>query len=78
MNKILFINACVRPCSRTLELAETLPQKLKSDAEEVRLCEIPLPVLDQNTMEKRDLAFQKNDFSDPIFDVAKQYAVLLP
>ena len=75
MEKILFINACVRPCSRTLELAKTLLQKLKGDAREVRLYEIPLTVLDLNAMEKRDLASQKNDFSDPVFDFAKQFAV---
>lgn len=74
MDKILFINACVRPCSRTLELAETLLQKLKGDAEEVRLYEIPLPVLDLNAMEQRNLASRKNDFSNGIFDFPKQFA----
>ena len=74
MEKILFINACVRPCSRTLELAETLLQKLKGDVEEVRLYEMSLPVLDLNVMTQRDLAAQKNDFSDPVFDAAKQFA----
>ena len=74
MDKILLINACVRHCSRTLELAKTLLQKLKGDAREVRLYEIPLTVLDLNAMEKRDLASQKNDFSDPVFDLAKQFA----
>ena len=74
MDKILFVNACVRPCSRTLELTETLLQKLKGDVEEIRLYEISLPVLDLNAMAKRDLASGKNDFSDPVFDVAKQFA----
>ena len=74
MEKILFVNACVRPGSRTLELAETLLQKLKGDVEEVRLYEMSLPVLDLNVMTQRDLAVQKNDFSDPVFDAAKQFA----
>ena len=74
MEKVLFVNACVRPCSRTLELAETLLQKLKGDVEEVRLYEMSLPVLDLNVMTQRDLAAQKNDFSDPVFDAAKQFA----
>ena len=74
MNKILLINACVRPCSRTAELAETLLQKLKGDVEEVRLYETPLPVLDLNRMEQRDRASGMNDFSDPLFDAAKQFA----
>ena len=74
MEKILLLNACIRPCSRTLELAKTLLQKLEGHTEEVRLYEIPLPALDLNAMEKRDLASGKNDFSDPCFDPAKQFA----
>ena len=74
MNKILLINACVRPCSRTAELTQTLLQKLKGEVEEVRLYEMPLPVLDLNRMEQRDRASERNDFSDPLFDVAKQFA----
>ena len=74
MDKILFINACVRPCSRTLELAETLLQRLKGNIQEVRLYEMPLAALDLTGMEKRDQAAQKKDFSDSGFDVAKQFA----
>ena len=74
MDKILLINACVRPCSRTLELAETLLQKLKGDVQEIKLYETHLPALDLNGMEKRDQAVQKNDFSDPVFTAAKQFA----
>ena len=68
------INACVRPCSRTLELTETLLQRLKGDVQEVRLCEMTLTGLDLIGMQKRDQAAQKKDFSDPVFDVAKQFA----
>lgn len=74
MDKILFVNACVRPCSRTLDLAETLLQKLKGDIRQVNLQEISLPALDLNGMQKRDQAVQRNDFSDPVFDTAKQFA----
>ena len=74
MDKILLINACVKHCSRTLELAKTLLQKLKGDVQEVQLYELTLPVLDLNGMEKRNLASQKNDFSDPVFDAAKQFS----
>ena len=74
MDKILFINACVRPCSRTFELAETLLQRLKGNVQEVRLQEMPMAALDLNGMEKRDRAAQKNDYSDPIFHAAKQFA----
>ena len=74
MDKILFINACVRPCSRTLELAKTLLKRLKGEILEVRLQEMPMAALDLNGLEKRDQAAQKNDFSDPVFTAAKQFA----
>ena len=76
MDKILFINACVRPCSRTLELAKTLLQRLKGEILEVRLQEMPMAALDLNGLEKRDQAAQKNDFSDPVFTAAKQFAAV--
>ena len=74
MDKVLFLNACVRPCSRTVSLANTLLEKLEGDVEELRLFDAPLPVLDLNGMEKRDRAAREKDFSDPVFDVAKQFA----
>lgn len=74
MDKILFINACVRPCSRTMMLAEALLQKLHGTVQEVRLNEMSLPVLDLNGMQKRDRAVGMNDFSDPVFAAAKQFA----
>ena len=74
MDRILFINACIRPGSRTLELAGALLQKLCGDVDELRLSETPLPALDLNGIEKRNWAAQNKDFSDPIFDVAKQFA----
>lgn len=74
MEKVLFINACFRPCSRTLELAETLLQKLNGHVQEVRLQEMQLPVLDLEGMQKRTQAAQAQDYSDPVFDAAKQFA----
>lgn len=74
MDKVLFINACVRQCSRTLDLAETLLDELKGNVQEVRLNELPLPVLDQKGILKRELAVKLNDFSDRFFDAARQFA----
>ena len=74
MDKILLINACVRPGSRTLQLAETLLDRLKGDVREVRLHEMSLSALDFSAMTNRDQAAQKKDFSDPVFDAAKQFA----
>ena len=74
MEQILFINACVRPCSRTLELANTLLRQLEGTVQEVRLYETELPALDLKGMEKRDQAARENDFSDPAFATARQFA----
>ena len=74
MDKILFLNACARPASRTLELAQTFLQTLKGEIQEVRLQETYLPPLDLKGIEKRDQAARTRDFSDPVFDAAKQFA----
>ncbi len=73
-DKILFLNACTRPCSRTLELTRTLLEKLHGEIEEVRLYECSLPALDAAGIEKREQAAHDLDFSDPTFDLAKQFA----
>lgn len=74
MNKILFLNACVRSSSRTLELASTLLHRLDGEVQEVRLYEKNLSTLDLIGLEKRNQAAKNKDFSDIIFDHAKQFA----
>ena len=74
MVKILFINACVRPASRTLELAKAVLQNMQGSVEQIDLYQTPIKALDLGAMEKRDKAAQKQDFSDPCFDLAKQFA----
>lgn len=74
MNKILFINACVRPASRTLELAKCALDKLYGEIEEINLYETPLFPLDANGILAREEASDKNDFSDISFKLAKQFA----
>ncbi len=74
MDKILLVNACVRPGSRTLELAETLLQNLNGEVQEVRLYETSLENLDLEGIQKRDEAARMSDFSDSVFDAAKQFA----
>ena len=39
MDNILFVNACVRPNSRTLELSKHLLSKIQGEVEEVKLYE---------------------------------------
>lgn len=74
MNKVLLINACVRPESRTLELAKLVLDNVGGSVEEVKLADIPLSPLDLAAMQKRDHAGCTKDFSDPVFDLAKQFA----
>ena len=42
MNKILFINACDRPNSRTLNLAKAFIEKQEGEIEQVDLYQLPL------------------------------------
>ena len=72
--QILFVDACVRPDSRTRELAQTLLDKLGGALTRVQLQETSVEFLDPAGMEKRAQAGQKQDFSDPVFDGAKQFA----
>ena len=49
MEKILFINACVRPNSRTLELANYVLTHLLGTVEEVKLYEKELEEINKQT-----------------------------
>ncbi len=74
MEKILFINACVRKNSRTLELAECLMSTLSGERENVDLYDMDILPLDDKGLEIRDMANCKGDFSDNIFKLAKQFS----
>ena len=74
MEKILFINACVRPFSRTLELAKHVLSKLSGDIEEVKLYNEQLLPLDLEEMELRDKSAISRDFTHCSFNCAKQFA----
>ena len=69
-NKILFINACVRPKSRTAELSRYLLSLLDGEITEVDLYEKQLLPLCNNGIEKRTL----QDISGEEFEYAKQFA----
>ena len=71
---ILFINACVRAASRTKELADYLLSRRNCPYEEVRLDTIEFPVANESFLEKRDRLVQDRDFSNPLFDPARQFA----
>ena len=74
MSKTLFVNACVRPNSRTLDLARHVLGKLNADFEEVKLFDAGLTPVDAAAMAQRDAAFLTKDFSAADFDLARQFA----
>ena len=71
---ILYINACVRPESRTKRLADHVIASLDGEVREVRLAEMRFPIADNAFLDKRNALYQKNDYSDPLFDPARDFA----
>ena len=74
MEKILFINACVRPASRTLDLAKDLLSRLDGVVEELRLDEENIPPLSGELLKKRDVLMSEGNMSDPMLRYARQFA----
>lgn len=72
MKKILFINACIRPHSRTLLLAKEVLKKLDGEIEQVDLSKENLRPLDWEHLEQRDRLILQKDFSAPMFKYANQ------
>ena len=71
---ILYINACVRTESRTKRIAEKLLEKLGEEATEVRLAEVKFPETNEEFLRERDGCIAKNNYDNPYFDLAKQFA----
>lgn len=74
MERILFINACVRESSRTLELARCILDKLSGEICEINLEQENLKPLDGNVLEIRERLVSENNFSDTMFHYAKEFA----
>ena len=74
MNKILYVNACVRPESRTNRLAQPVLKHLSGVVEEVSLQKERIVPLDYQALQKREVYQKQKDFSDPMFRYAKQFA----
>lgn len=70
---ILFIDACVRRDSRTRRLANRVLAHTNDTVETVRLDALDFPKTDEAFLRKRDACIAAGDFSDPIFDLAKQF-----
>ena len=73
MEKILFVNACVRPESRTAKLAEYLLERLDGEVEEIKLGEEGIKPLDLESLNRRNSLIEKKDFSDDMFRYARQF-----
>ena len=71
---ILFINACVRQGSRTKMLADHLLSLRNEPFEEVRLDALTFPAVDRDFLIRRDRLIQAKAYSDPMFELARQFA----
>ncbi|MBE7016742.1 MAG: ACP phosphodiesterase [Ruminococcaceae bacterium] len=74
MDKILFINACVRPESRTYELAKFALKYLKGSVEELRLIDEELPPYTNEMLLMRDKLISEGEINHPLLRYARQFA----
>ena len=70
---ILYVNACMRRESRTHRIAAVLLGKLGGEYEEVKLAEVMPEPLSEKRLQKRTELIEKGDYSDPMFDLARQF-----
>ena len=73
MEKILFINSCIRPESRTLVLAKHLLSKLNGQVEEVNLEGEAIPALNTESLKDRQALLAAENFDDPMLRYARQF-----
>lgn len=73
MDKILFINACIRPESRTLRLAKHLLSKLDGEIQEVNLEIESIPALNTASLKYRQELLAAEKFDDPMLKYARQF-----
>jgi len=71
---ILYINSCVRKESRTQELANELLKTLGEASIERYLPEMDLRPLNEESLSKRTALIDSGDYSDSMFDLAKEFA----
>ncbi len=73
MEHILFVNACPRENSRTLELAQYYLSKCPGEVEELPLFEENLLPLNGKTLALRDKLIARGDYDHPLFKYARQF-----
>ena len=74
MKKILFINACVRPESRTRRLAQHVLDLMDGEITEVNPGKESIEPLNLERLQLRSALQEKGDFSHEMFRYAKQFA----
>lgn len=73
MKKVLFVNGCVRPGSRTLRLAQAVLERIGGTVEEVNLEQEHIQPLNNALMEQRDTLVDAKGFSAPMLQYAMQF-----
>lgn len=73
MGKILFVNACVRPESRTMILAKHVLGKLNGEIEEVNLEKEHIQPMNLQLLQEREDALKAENPDVPILKYAKQF-----
>ena len=71
---ILFVNACVRENSRTLDLAKAVLAKEAGEMQEVRLYPDGPDGLNREKLCLRDELLDRVEYEHPLFDAARQFA----
>ena len=61
---VLFINACVRAESRTLQLAKAQLARISDDYIEIKLVDVTFPKIDESFLTKRDSLIANKKFDD--------------
>lgn len=74
MDKILFVNACVRSDSRTCELARCVLEHLSGTVEQLDLNRERIPVLDREQLKERDRLLAQQHLDAPMLRYAAQFA----
>lgn len=74
MKKTLFVNACVRPDSRTNILAQHVLKKIGGEIEEVNLEQENIQPLNRQRLQEREDLLKKKDYSADMLKYAKQFA----
>ena len=71
---ILFVNACIRKCSRTRALAEKILSRMNGTITEVNPVTATKPIVSEQFINNRDKASGTGSFTDPVYIPACQFA----